>query len=103
MVYKKRKPELVDDQQLEESNGNAGKTAATNKVIVHILECIVILALVMKTTITALKNAENQIHVGWILPEEAKHKKILQKALRTQSLTALTINFGFVGLGQYAW
>ena len=37
MVYKKRKPELVDDQQLEESNGNAGKTAAANKVIVHIL------------------------------------------------------------------
>ena len=28
----------MDDQQLEESNGNAGKTAATNKVIVHILE-----------------------------------------------------------------
>ena len=27
----------------------------------------------------------------------------LQKALRTQVLTALTSNFGSVGLGQYAW
>ena len=53
----------MDDQQLEEGNGNAGKTATTNQVIVHILECIVIFALVMKKVITALENAENKIHV----------------------------------------
>lgn len=63
VVLKSWKPEFVDDQKLEESNGNAGKTAATNKVIVRILECIVIFALVMKKVITALKNAENKIHV----------------------------------------
>ena len=31
------------------------------------------------------------------------HLKTLPKALRTQALTALTSNFGFVGLVQYAW
>ena len=30
-------------------------------------------------------------------------KKTLPKALRTQALTALTSNFGLVGLVQYAW
>ena len=30
-------------------------------------------------------------------------KKTLPKALRTQVLTALTSNFGLVGLVQYAW
>ena len=29
--------------------------------------------------------------------------KTLPKALRTQALTALTSNFGLVGLVQYAW
>ena len=38
VVLKSWEPELVDDQKLEESNGNAGKTAATNQVIVHILD-----------------------------------------------------------------
>ena len=32
-----------------------------------------------------------------------KSKKTLPKALRTQELTALTSNFGLVGLVQYAW
>ena len=30
-------------------------------------------------------------------------EKILPKALRTHALTALTSNFGLVGLVQYAW
>ena len=30
-------------------------------------------------------------------------QKTLPKALRTQALTALTSNFGLVGLVQYAW
>ena len=32
-----------------------------------------------------------------------KNKQTLPKALRTQALTALTSNFGLVGLVQYAW
>ena len=32
-----------------------------------------------------------------------RHDKTLPKALRTQALTALTSNFGLVGLVQYAW
>ena len=31
------------------------------------------------------------------------HMQTLPKALRTQALTALTSNFGLVGLVQYAW
>ena len=31
------------------------------------------------------------------------YEETLPKALRTQALTALTSNFGLVGLVQYAW
>ena len=37
------------------------------------------------------------------LPWFMKIKQTLPKALRTQALTALTSNFGLVGLVQYAW
>ena len=32
-----------------------------------------------------------------------KHKQALPKALQTQAFTALTSNFGLLGLVQYAW
>ena len=34
---------------------------------------------------------------------DAEIRQTLPKALQTQALTALTSNFGFVGLVQYAW
>ena len=40
--------------------------------------------------------------VGWITNVN-NIKKTLPKALRTPALTALTNNFGLVGLVQYAW
>ena len=40
----------------------------------------------------------------WLEQEKAKSMaQTLPKALRTQALTALTSNFGVVGLVQYAW
>ena len=43
-----------------------------------------------------LKNKKNITNTNILL-------KTLPKALRTQALTALTSNFGLVGLVQYAW
>ena len=36
-------------------------------------------------------------------PCDQKRNQTLPKALRTHALTALTSNFGLVGLVQYAW
>ena len=41
-------------------------------------------------------------HISVIYPNISS-EKTLPKALRTQALTALTNNFGLVGLVQYAW
>ena len=40
---------------------------------------------------------------GCMTVNALKSTKTLPKALRTQALTALTSNFGLVGLVQYAW
>ena len=70
---------------------NAGKTAATNKVIVHILECIVIFALVMKKLITALKNAEKNPCSLNIRKKIHLNKKKEAKCIVMSTLTTLTI------------
>ena len=48
------------------------------------------------TTFLLLKSASNENHCKLII-------ETLPKALQTQALTALTSNFGLVGLVQYAW
>ena len=39
----------------------------------------------------------------YLIDDRLNHNETLPKALRTQALTALTSNFGLVGLVQYAW
>ena len=53
-----------------------------------------------KTTMVRTKKKINHL---FVIELNVCYAKTLPKALRTQALTALTNNFGLVGLVQYTW
>ena len=46
---------------------------------------------------------QSPIHYCLVVVWSGENKKTLPKALRTQALTALTSNFGLVGLVRWVW
>ena len=52
---------------------------------------------------TSMVRTKKKIHHLFVIELNVCYAKTLPKALRTQALTALTNNFGLVGLVQYAW